>query len=168
MKKLKKEKLKNKKEDKNTEYKKADKAEPEKVEQSTGTSETVVKPAGKFVSGIYEIASVFISAVIIILVLFTFVWRFVGVVGDSMLPTLHSGDWLVISQYGPKLKNGDIVIVTQPNSFNENIVKRVIATAGDYIKILENGEVEINGNILQEDYVVGETLGIVDFEVPSG
>lgn len=125
------------------------------------------KPVGKGVETIYEAASVFISAVTIILLLFTFGWRFVGVVGNSMLPNLHSGDWLMISQYTPVVKNGDIVVITQPNEAGENIVKRVIATGGQTIDIDFNyGYVFVDGIILQEDYINNETTDKADIEFP--
>ncbi len=125
------------------------------------------KPVGKGVETLYEAVSVFISAVTIILVLFTFGWRFVGVVGDSMLPNLHSGDWLMISQYTPKIKNGDIVVITQPNKFNENIVKRVIATGGQTIDIDFNyGYVFVDGEIIQEQYINNPTIDKFDVDFP--
>jgi signal peptidase I len=125
------------------------------------------KPVGKGVETLYEAVSVFISAVTIILVLFTFGWRFVGVVGNSMLPNLHSGDWLMISQYDPTVKNGDIVVITQPNDADENIVKRVIATGGQIIDIDFNyGYVFVNGEILNEDYINNATTDKADIEFP--
>lgn len=140
--------------------------ENETQENETQEDETQ-KPVGKGVETLYEAVSVFISAVTIILVLFTFGWRFVGVVGNSMLPNLHSGDWLMISQYNPVVKNGDIVVITQPNDADENIVKRVIATGGQTIDIDFNyGYVFVNGEILNEDYINNATTDKADIEFP--
>ena len=143
-----------------------DMQEDEAQENETQENETQ-KPVGKGVETLYEAVSVFISAVTIILVLFTFGWRFVGVVGNSMLPNLHSGDWLMISQYDPTVKNGDIVVITQPNDADENIVKRVIATGGQTIDIDFNyGYVFVNGEILNEDYINNATTDKADIEFP--
>ena len=143
-----------------------DMQEDEAQENETQENETQ-KPVGKGVETLYEAVSVFISAVTIILVLFTFGWRFVGVVGNSMLPNLHSGDWLMISQYDPTVKNGDIVVITQPNDADENIVKRVIATGGQIIDIDFNyGYVFVNGEILNEDYINNATTDKADIEFP--
>lgn len=126
-----------------------------------------VKPASKGISVLYEGASVFVSAVIIILILFMFVFRFVGVVGVSMLPTLHNGDWMAVSQYTTNFKNGDIIVSTQPNKFNENIVKRVIATGGQTVDIDFNiGKVFVDGEMLDEPYVNGETVDKFDVSFP--
>lgn len=126
-----------------------------------------VKPASKAISVLYEGASVFVSAVIIILILFMFVFRFVGVVGSSMLPTLHQGDWMAVSQYTTNFKNGDIIVSTQPNEFNENIVKRVIATGGQTVDIDFNmGKVFVDGEMLDEPYVNGETVDKFDVNFP--
>ncbi len=48
------------------------------------------------------------------------------------------------------------------------MVKRIIATEGDHIRILADGGVEVNGARLQEEYIHGRTDGLVDMTVPRG
>ncbi|MDR0315226.1 MAG: signal peptidase I [Oscillospiraceae bacterium] len=131
------------------------------------------KKESKRVYSIYDMASVFISAVVIILILFTFFFRFVGVVGESMVPTLDDGDWLLVSQKTYSPENGDIVVISQPNIFNENIVKRVVAIGGQTIDIdFTNGLVFVDGAILEETYLNGGIMenGDVNFPlyIPQG
>lgn len=106
---------------------------------------------------VYDLASVVGTAVIAIMVVFTFFFRFVGVVGPSMLPTLTEGDWLAVSAVPKKPQAGDIVIITQPNAFNEPIVKRVIATEGQTVDI-RDGHVFINGKQLVETYIAPDVF----------
>lgn len=136
-------------------------------ENSNVSEEVDIKPAGKMVSIIYEGASVFISAVVIILILFTFIFRFVGVVGVSMNPTLHNGDWVIVSQYGKSVSNGDIIVSTQPNEYNQNIVKRVIAKEGQTIDInFKLGKVFVDGEIIDEPYINNSTTNMFDMQFP--
>lgn len=106
---------------------------------------------------VYDLASVVGTAVIAIMVVFTFFFRFVGVVGPSMLPTLTEGDWLAVSAVPKNPKAGDIVIITQPNAFNEPIVKRVIATEGQTVDI-RDGHVFIDGEQLVETYIAPDVF----------
>ncbi|MDD6808262.1 MAG: signal peptidase I [Oscillospiraceae bacterium] len=122
----------------------------------------------KFVDFAYETVSVFVTAVVIIMLAFTFIVRFVGVVGESMEPTLHTGDWAVIPQtefYTPKY--GDVVVISQPNSFHENIIKRVIAVEGQTVDIdFMTGKVFIDGGEVLEPYLGSETTNYYDMEFP--
>lgn len=127
------------------------------------------KKEHRFANGLYEVVSIFSAAVIIIMILFTFIFRFVGVIGSSMVPTLKDGDWLVISQYkfDYEPSYGDIVVISQPNIFNENIVKRVIATEGETVDIdFITGRVIIDGVVLDETYINNATTTSGDVEFP--
>lgn len=115
---------------------------------------------------IYDVVSVICAAVIVIMVAFTFFFRFVGVVGNSMEPTLNDNDWLLVHSKS-SYEYGDIIISSQPNAFNEPIVKRVIATGGQTVDIdFETGEVSVDGKVLQEDYIAESTTNREDMTFP--
>lgn len=98
--------------------------------------------------------------------IFVFVVRLVGVQGDSMLPTLHNHDYLVLESNflygGDRLHYGDVVVLNVPHyqsSGEGPIVKRVIATEGQTVDIdFETGTVYVDGVRLVEDYVNAPTL----------
>lgn len=119
------------------------------------------KPENKLVSGVYDIVSIFMTAVITIMVIFTFVFRFVGVVGPSMMDTLNDGDWLLVSAISGEPEYGDVVIVTQENYYHEPIVKRVIATENQVVDIVDN-TVYVDGKALEEPYAKGITEAFKD------
>ena len=88
--------------------------------------------------------SVVISAIFIIALVFTFGFRLVGVSGSSMVHTLSDGDWLIVTPYYSEPEYGDIVISTHRLETMGPIVKRVIATEGQTLKIyLKSGEEEL-------------------------
>ncbi|MCL2508272.1 MAG: signal peptidase I [Oscillospiraceae bacterium] len=124
----------------------------------TTQPEPVTKtPREKFVSSVYDAVSIVTSAIIAIMVVFTFLFRFVGVVGPSMEPTLFRDNWLAVSAFIRQPKYGDIVVVTQPNAFDEPIVKRVIAVGGQTVDI-RDGHVYVNGEQLTEKYISSQVV----------
>ena len=82
--------------------------------------------------------------------------------GASMTPTLTDGD-IVISRKVKNLKQGDIVAFYYNNRI---LVKRYIANAGDWVDIDEEGNVYVNGELLDEPYVFEKALGECTIELP--
>lgn len=82
--------------------------------------------------------------------------------GASMTPTLTDGD-IVISRKVKNLKQGDIVAFYYNNRI---LVKRYIASAGDWVDIDEEGNVYVNGVQLNEPYVYEKALGECNIELP--
>lgn len=121
----------------------------------------------KIYINVYDIASVLVVAVVTIMVLFSFVFRIVFVDGDSMLDTLHDGDMLVVSAYDREPEYGQVVIVTQDNSFGNPIVKRIIATENQTVDInFFTGDVYVDGVLLDEPYIRNATINPEDMTGP--
>ena len=82
--------------------------------------------------------------------------------GASMTPTLTDGD-IVIARKVRNLKQGDIVAFYYNNRI---LVKRYIASAGDWVNIDEDGNVYVNNELLDEPYVEEKALGECNIELP--
>jgi len=110
----------------------------------------------------FEWVDSIVVAIIVVVILFTFVFRIVGIIGDSMRETLHENDRLVISNFMYTPERGDIVVISR-NYINEAnnevyqssepIIKRVIATENQVVDIdFDAGIVYVDGVALDEPY----------------
>lgn len=110
------------------------------------------KSGSGFHQTVYDMASTVMVSFVLITLVFVFCFRLVGVVGQSMENTLHEKDWLIITQRAD-YEYGDIVIIVQPNMFDEPLVKRVIATGGQTVNIdYQTSTVYVDGQALNEPY----------------
>lgn len=165
-----------------------DKKENEKTEQENKGAFSTIK----------EWVGIIATALIIAGIVVQFV-RPTRVDGESMLSTLQDRDYLIVNTIKYKIgkpQRGDIIIfdtdmpldgfsdlsietrnpirkamdfVLHDDSRGKDLVKRVIAVAGDHIQI-SNGEVRVNGKLLNEIYLDEGmyTEGEIDMVIPEG
>ena len=119
---------------------------------------------------LYEWVQSLVGSVLIVVAIFTFVIRMMGVDGHSMLNTLQHGDRLLVvnSLLYHDYKYGDIVILRKNGVFDEDpIVKRVIAVQGQTVDIdFTEGIVYVDGEVLEEDYIREPTYVAEGTEFP--
>ena len=82
--------------------------------------------------------------------------------GASMVPTLDEGD-IVISVKGSDFEPGDLVAFYMGNKI---LVKRCIAGPGQWVDIDADGNVYVDGELLDEPYLTEKALGDCDIELP--
>ena len=86
----------------------------------------------------------------------------IQVSGDSMQPNLSDGDIILLVKT-KKFSAGDICCVSWQNKL---LLKRVIGLPGDSISIDAEGNVFVNGEMIDEPYVKNKCLGECDIEFP--
>jgi signal peptidase I len=151
-------------------------------------SEAILPPKQTLGRSLFEYIEIFVFAAVVVLLLLTFGFRICVVDGPSMNNTLEDGERLVISDLFYFPKQGDIVVFHQTGEgYNKPIVKRVIATGGQFVKLdYQNDRVYVSEDavfdeteVLREDaYVYFERFGgtwkeakykdFDVFEVPEG
>ena len=119
---------------------------------------------------LYEWVQSLVGSVLVVVAIFTFVIRMMGVDGHSMLNTLQHGDRLLVvnSLLYHDYKYGDIVILRKDGVFDDDpIVKRVIAVEGQTVDIdFTEGIVYVDGEVLEEDYIREPTYVAEGTEFP--
>ena len=105
---------------------------------------------------IYCWAQALITAVVSVVLLFTFAVRLIGVSGPSMQDTLYTGDrLLVLNAAYCDFKAGDVVVINDYNAeLSDTLVKRIIAVGGQTVDIdFSTGTVYVDGQELDEPYI---------------
>lgn len=126
-------------------------------EEKKPNTDDLEKGAGQKVDMKKEILSwVFYISFVLVLtwVIITFVGQRTRVDGRSMMNTLHDGDNLIVEKLSYRFsdpKRFDI-IVFPPTGKKEYYIKRIIGLPGETVQIDENGNIYINGELLEENY----------------
>ncbi len=82
--------------------------------------------------------------------------------GQSMTPTLDDGD-IVLSVKSGSVESKDIIAFYYNNKI---LVKRVIASSGQWVDIDEEGNVTVDGILLEEPYLTDKAKGECDIDFP--
>lgn len=130
--------------------------------------EKAAEQRGRFQSELFDWGEALLISLMVVILVFVFCVRIIGVDGHSMVPTLQDSDQLLVSNIMYTPEKGDIVVLTKDEFLPVPIVKRVIATEGDTIDIdFDTGEVSINGEVLDEPYIAEKTEVQYDMEFPQ-
>ena len=109
-----------------------------------------------------EITGTILPAVLIAVVIHLFLAQATRVYGQSMEPTLHSEDRVILDKITYRFRppqRGDVVVITLRKNY-PHLIKRIVGLPGETIAI-HDGRVYINGKPLEEDYLDKPTLGVL-------
>lgn len=90
--------------------------------------------------------------------------------GESMVPTLVSGEYVIVSRLSYRIgapQRGDIIVFHFPRDPKEEYIKRVIGLPGDEVQVMK-GQVYINGQLLNESYLDVKMNYTGTWSVPTG
>lgn len=129
------------------------------------TEEKAPEKKGSFLRSIIENLEVVVCAACAVILIFTMGFRVCAVNGTSMYPTLDHEDKLLVSNLFYTPERGDIIVFHMTGEmgvkFNEPLVKRVIATGGEWldidfntweVRVADNPQME-NATIVDEPYI---------------
>ena len=123
---------------------------------------------GKYRRTLRSTLAVLISTAAVVVLLAFLIFPVFRIYGSSMSPTINAGE-IVLSIKGSRFECGDIIVL----SFNNKLlVKRVIAGPGEWFDIDKNGNVYVNGQLVDEPYLTEKAFGdcniTLPYQVPEG
>ncbi len=130
----------------------------QQIEKELRRENYKMRYAQVFRSTVYILITV-AAAAVLVATLFLPVLR---IYGSSMTPSLQEKD-IVISVKGFGYNRGDVVSFYYNNKI---LVKRIIAFAGEFVDIDEEGNVYVDGELLEEPYLTEKALGECNIELP--
>lgn len=144
---------------------------PGRVHPARGQIRVVRPGDGGQRSLLREIFSILVTALILTLVIRTFLFTTFLVEGDSMAETLHDGDRVLVNRFIYHLRQPEreeLVVFRLKEDDPETLVKRIIAIAGELVEI-KQGVLYVNGVPAPEEYVGYHDLeDLSPVKVPPG
>ncbi|OGO06007.1 MAG: signal peptidase I [Chloroflexi bacterium RBG_13_56_8] len=110
-----------------------------------------------------ELLEALLPALVVVLVVNIFLAQATRVDGQSMNPSLHNNERVIIEKISYRLQSperGDIVVLRRPLALpsEDPLIKRVIGLPGETVEI-RDGRVFIDGQPLDEPYLEQPTWG---------
>ncbi|MCQ4023132.1 MULTISPECIES: signal peptidase I [unclassified Ruminococcus] len=114
---------------------------------------TIEQKKGPLVSA-FEWIQLLLPPMLVVVLLLTFVLRLIRVDGSSMKDTLFDGEQVFTTNLLYEPADGDVVVISHGQEYPTPIIKRVIATEGQSVKIdYENNRVLVDGVVIDEPYL---------------
>lgn len=135
--------------------------------------------------GVYETVKVLVQALLLALVVRTFLFQPFNIPSGSMMDTLLIGDYLFVSKYSygysrysfpygvvpfegrvwaSEPERGDIAVFKLPSDNSTDYIKRVVGLPGDEIQMID-GVLHINGKAVErtriDDFITTDSFGAV-------
>ncbi|MGH7390808.1 MAG: signal peptidase I [Candidatus Rokuibacteriota bacterium] len=136
-------------------------------ESATEPSEVQATPGVRRKSLVREYGEAIVIAILLALLIRTFVVQAFTIPSGSMMDTLMVGDYILVNKflYGPEVpytewrtpglrqpRRGDIIVFKYPQDEKRDFIKRIVGTPGDEVQI-RGHDVYVNGGKLAEPYV---------------
>ncbi|HEY3365193.1 MAG TPA: signal peptidase I [Symbiobacteriaceae bacterium] len=116
-------------------------------------AEAKAKPPGK--SAAREWLETIVIALLVALVIRTFIVQVYVVDGESMEPTLHTGERFLVNKFVFRFRSpnpGEVVVLKDPGKPTRELIKRVVAVAGETVEV-KGGVTYVDNKALKEPYV---------------
>lgn len=136
---------------------------------------------GSFRLDLYYWVQALVMVLVGLILACTLLGRVIRVDGNSMVPTLHDGNLLLLQSLGYTPQQGDVVVLRKPGfppppQDTAPIVKRVIAIGGQHVRVdYEAGAVYVDGEALDDPYILepmvdryNPEMSVLDVTVPEG
>lgn len=139
-------------------------------EATNGREKTAKKRSALY--SVLEIVGIVVAAFVIAMLVQAFLFKPFTVHQVSMQPTLIEGDRILINRliyHFRDPKSGDVIVFHSPVTKEEDLVKRVVAVAGDSVAV-HDGALYVNGEKRDEPYLKEQDFGGVFPEtiIPAG
>jgi signal peptidase I len=99
-----------------------------------------------------------VIALVLALIIRTFVVQAFKIPTGSMRPTLIEGDRILVNKFIYKFKKperGDIIVFLSPEDKKKDFIKRLVGLPGETVEI-SNGTILINGKAIDNDSIIKE------------
>ncbi len=109
----------------------------------------------KFLSEFLELSIYILVALFASLLIVTFVGQRTVVTGSSMNNTLYDGDNIIVDKITYRFREPErfeVVVFPFHGNKKDHYIKRIIGLPGETVRIDRQGNIYINGEVLEEDF----------------
>jgi signal peptidase I len=150
---------------------------PAEEQKKSGDEEPYDEKKPRKVDARFDFIELFVCMMAVIMLLSAFVFRHSVVDGGSMESTLYDGEHLIISNWFYKPEQYDIIVCEDyTTGLKKPIIKRVIATEGQTVKVVSMDEVYVDGRLVDTSFIlidgeedlIYQNIYPIEYVVPEG